>query len=225
MLMNLIAKAIITTLSPILSINSACGIDISNVPIDYKVHVLNVTREIGCERINSVKLITELKNQQIGDKSKISGLYAKDVIYLKYHHRKVFAFIVAHEYGHAIDDWMRKTNVKKVREFYAISWDKGKMRNESTKDDFMREYAMKNYKEDLADHIAYYYYMGFAFRMKMRQTKSPALRKKYQWIRDNIFHGYEYNIYNVYGTHYTSATKYRINKQRDIINVNMKDNN
>lgn len=117
--------------------------------------------------------------------------------------------VFTHEMGHVVDLGLLKgkhgheTNFvdrkKKVLsddpsiEFYSISWISSKQKKAGTKRyDFVSGYAMSNPFEDFAESYLFYRYHGEKFRTLM--TTSDQLAKKYQFMKENVFDGKEYQL-------------------------------
>jgi len=77
--------------------------------------------------------------------------------------------------------------------FYKISWKNSITRkNDAQRSDFVSGYAMTNAFEDFAESYLFYRLHGEKFRYSMKY--SPQLRKKYDYLKTEIFYGQEFQI-------------------------------
>lgn len=115
--------------------------------------------------------------------------------------------IFIHEMGHVVDlgkligtsgDFTNFKDGKKYLRsddpsirFYTLSWkDATTLIPQRSKKDFVSGYAMSNCFEDFAESYLYYRLHGEKFRRKMMD--SPILRKKYTFLRFQVFNGLEF---------------------------------
>ncbi len=78
-------------------------------------------------------------------------------------------------------------------EFYRISWASStSMRADASELDFVSEYAATDVFEDFAESYAFYVLQGGEFG-ELAET-NVALARKYQFIRDNVFAGVEFDL-------------------------------
>jgi len=75
--------------------------------------------------------------------------------------------------------------------FYEISWETStKRKKDADRRDFVSGYAMTNVFEDFAESYLFYRLHGDKFRRIMSQ--SEALRKKYDFLKEKVFNGEEF---------------------------------
>jgi len=115
--------------------------------------------------------------------------------------------VFIHELGHLVDlsvlsgDRGRLSNFKDDGKtirlsdpsvgFYEISWETStKRKKDADRRDFVSGYAMTNVFEDFAESYLFYRLHGDKFRRIMSQ--SEALRKKYDFLKEKVFNGEEF---------------------------------
>lgn len=122
------------------------------------------------------------------------------------------ASVLTHEVGHTVDATLL-TGADKERPsgfydfdkpvldddksatFYRISWLSETLKKPSTIGlDFVSTYAATDPFEDFAETYAYYRLHGIEFRKLMESSES--LKLKYQFMRDNVFNGEEFDVGN-----------------------------
>lgn len=82
-------------------------------------------------------------------------------------------------------------------QFYQISWMNNDTKKQGvTREDFVSGYSMSNPFEDFAESFAFYRYHGEKFRALA--TRSPLLKKKYAFLKYNVFDGTEFQTETVY---------------------------
>jgi len=119
-----------------------------------------------------------------------------------------FKSVLIHEIGHLVDlgmlrgnQWSSVSNFEDGSypiweddpsvEFYNLSWDNNETKKSTIKEnDFISGYATTNPFEDFAE--SYLAYVLHSEDFRVLANFNPILRKKYEWIRDNIFEGEEF---------------------------------
>jgi hypothetical protein len=109
-----------------------------------------------------------------------------------------------HEYAHFLDSavYVKKKGTTRglinATGFASISWmNKSgagalfERQNGSEDADFITMYATKNSWEDFAESFAAYVAYGQDFRAEA--AKNAVLKRKYGWLKENVFHGVEYD--------------------------------
>lgn len=123
--------------------------------------------------------------------------------------KEEFNGVLIHEIGHNADlGYLSETDKKMTSEFkdgnkiiyqgdpsldfYRISWNNDEERKKSASNlDFVSGYALNDPFEDFAESYVYYVLHNKKFK-SLTQT-SPALLAKYQFMRDIVFEGKEYD--------------------------------
>ncbi len=116
---------------------------------------------------------------------------------------------VLHEYGHFLDKnaWPGNDIAIDTRGFYEISFKNFDPASYPSPTDLARYYrrdvsqnrnefvsgyaAGNNFKEDFAESFTMYVMQGKTFRELAKQNE--FLNQKYEWLKQNIFHGVEYD--------------------------------
>jgi len=123
--------------------------------------------------------------------------------------KKELLAVFLHELGHVVDLGMlfgksdKKSEFRDGKnaifsndpsiEFYKISWEREKIRQKSSnRADFVSGYAMTDCFEDFAESYLFFRLHGEKFRV--RATKSAKLRAKYDFLRDRVFGGREFQL-------------------------------
>ncbi len=170
------------------------------------------------------KHISTLKNILLDyDPNAHRGLGGKNIVILRAVNMDTNEFygVLVHEIGHNVDlGYLTETNKKKASEFrdgkkpvyesdpslgfYRISWDDDKNRKKTASNlDFVSGYGLTDPFEDFAECYVYYVLHNKDFKSKTQTSK--MLLQKYNYIKNTIFQGREYDT----GTYLTSNLKRR----------------
>jgi len=123
--------------------------------------------------------------------------------------KKELLAVFLHELGHVVDIGILTGKSKKKSEFrngrkpvsdddpslefYKISWENEKTRRQNSNMlDFVSGYAMTDSFEDFAESYIFFRLHGEKFRS--RAKKSDSLRKKYDFFKNNVFSGNEFQL-------------------------------
>ena len=102
------------------------------------------------------------------------------------------AKVLVHELGHMVDIYLlrsRGTSPDPSRIYYAISWSEPTVLRPGVESSaFVSGYAATNQYEDFAEAFAMYVFHNTTFAE--RAEKTPALKQKYDFLRDTVFRGY-----------------------------------
>jgi len=172
-----------------------------------------------CERIARTTLIDfsgfldGFKYLEIhDDKSKRRGLSNGNTIYLRcLANKDEYLDVLIHELGHSVDllflkpgdhnekslylDYGKTVYISdKSVNFYNISWiDSENKKSDTINKDFVSKYAMTDPFEDFAETFVFYVRYGEIFRYLIEIPENRALRLKYNYMKNDIFEGQEFN--------------------------------
>ena len=127
---------------------------------------LRTNRDAGCENPSSIVF---------------NGAIGSDVTY---------SDTLAHEFGHLVGMYLINLNGKNANinhHFSRISFNK----EASSDSEFISRYAKTNNLEDFAESFMGYISNGKVFRMRAKSNE--YLQQKYDFLKDNVFHGQEYD--------------------------------
>ncbi len=186
--------------------NNNCQLN-AKVPIEIKSQFLKATENIPCEFLQGLRTIEIFNDpEHIYPRAMANGRILKirsDVI-----ESPEFIDILIHELGHVVD--LSGLQSKKFKnpsiykdgkkiiyaddlsiQFYKISWKTETQKKQNTNNlDFVGEYAASDMFEDYAESFLMYIEHGNEFRIMA--TKNEALQKKYNFLREHIFHEKEF---------------------------------